>query len=178
MNDDPYADPFIREAGSMSQADIHLIACMWVGALVLLALAVYIRRITQTALQRGTIARAVGRRRLIFTNVFGVFVALAAPLLMALAAGVNDIESVLSWELSGAVAMLLAFGFAGALVQQAAHRTDRCAIDDSDDDEYHRRSHSVNPATGYPMINSSIDAGGYAYGCGPHDSSEDRHWDR
>jgi hypothetical protein len=162
----------------MSQADIHLIACVWVGGLALLALAVFIRGITQTALQRGTIARAVGRRRLIFTNVFGTFVALAAPLLMALAAGVNDVESVLSWELSGAVAMLLAFGFAGALAQQAAaHRTDRCAIDDSDD-EYHRRSHGVNPATGYPMINSSVDAGGYAYGCGPHDSFEDRHWDR
>jgi hypothetical protein len=175
MNDDLYADPFINDALSMSEGDVHLIACVWVAGLVLAALAVCMRAITQKALERGTIVPAVARRRLKFTNAFGALAALSAPSPMAFATSADGIGSALTCELIGAVVIvLLAFCFAAALAHHGAHGT----ANDDDDHDYYRRSHGVNPATGYPMINSSVDAGGYPFGCGPHDSLEDRHWDR
>jgi hypothetical protein len=178
MNDDPCIDPFISDAPSMGLADIHLIACAWAGGLVLLTLAVVISRITKTALQRGTIARSVARRRLIFTNAFGTLGALATPLPMALTAGADGIACALICEVIGAVVIaLFVLGFGAASAHRAARRTDRCANSLFDDDHAYHRSYGVNPATGYPMVNSSVDAGGYAFGCGP-DYSDDRHWDR
>jgi hypothetical protein len=61
--------------------------------------------------------------------------------------------------------------------QEILHESDRCKTDNGDDEDDYWRSHGVNPATGYPMINSSIDVGSHAYGCGP-DNSDDGHWHR
>lgn len=178
MSDDLYIDLFIGDAASMGHADILLIVCAWIGGLVLLTLAVFIGGITQTALQRGTITRGVARRRLIFISGFGMLAALAAPLPTVLAAGVDGIASALIWELIGvALITLFAFAFRTALAQHTAHGTDPGETGNCHDDEDYQRSRGVNPATGYPMINNSIDAGGHAYGCGS-DHSDDRYWDR
>jgi hypothetical protein len=106
---------------------------------------------------------------------FGVFAGLTAAVPFAFAAGVESIWASIAWEVAGAIVVaLLMMGLAASALTHADRATD---LGKTDEESWHQRRRGVNPATGLPMVNRSIDAGGEPYGCG-FSSSDDHRWDR
>lgn len=180
--DNPYRDPFLADVDATSHAVTQDVVgiCIVLAVFFFVTLAAFMTFTYRTP-QTTPRTRSAARRRLVFIGVFGILTGLSASFPFALVAGANGMVSAVTWGLCGtAVIGLVAIGGAAALAHQTAQGTRRRESEDgSDDDDHARCRHGINPATGYPMINSSVDAGGYTYGTG-RDSldHEDRHWDR
>jgi hypothetical protein len=85
----------------------------------------------------------------------------------------SDIQSFwssLAWALAGSCLVAIFALCFGALLARAV--TGRIESAQNDDDDRPITS-GINPGTGYPMLDGSVDVGGFPYGCSPRSSDDD-----